>query len=198
MPAPPKRCGISSTARSAAGTVHQIVKEYSKLLVGTESRIKDALTASSVIGADETRLRVATENHWVHVARTDRLTHYACAAGRGKEAMDAVGILPAFVGTLVCDADPAYAQYSQARRGLCGAHLLRELIYIKETCSEQQQWVDPLIKLLLESKAAGEKARAAGAREMSAGEQEKFLRRYDRLVKRAAKPEPSATALAAT
>jgi transposase len=128
--------------------------------------IKDAVTAASVIGADETGLRVAGENHWVHVARTDHLTHYAYSPKRGKEAMDAIGILPAYTGTVVSDALCAYRQYKQSRHALCGAHLLRELTYLKETCAEQQQWTEPLAKLLLEIKAAGERVRAAGGHEI--------------------------------
>jgi hypothetical protein len=62
------------------------------------------VTAAPDIGANETRLRVAGANHWVHDARTDRLTHYAYSARRGKEAMDATGILLAYTGTVVSDA----------------------------------------------------------------------------------------------
>ena len=149
------------------------------------------MTASPVIGADETGLRVAGQGHWVHVARTDRLTHYAYSPKRGKEAMDSIGILPAYTGTVVSDALCAYRQYRQSRHALCGAHLLRELTYIKETCAEQQQWTEPLAKLLLEIKAAGEQVRATGGHEIGQGQQAKFFRRYDRLVARAAKLNPA-------
>ena len=127
-----------------------------------EAGIKDLVTAAPVIGADETGLRVTGQSHRVHVARTDRLTYYAYSPKRGKEAMDSIGILPAYTGTVVSDALCAYRQYRQSRHALCAAHLLQELTYIKETCAEQQQWTEPLAKLLLEIKAAGERVRAAG------------------------------------
>ena len=174
----------------SAGTVYRMTQECSEALRGAESRIKDSVTAAPVIGADETGLRVAGANHWVHVARTESLTHYACSPKRGKEAMDAIGILPAYTGTVVSDALCAYRQYRQSRHGLCGAHLLRELTYIKETCAEQQQWTEPLAKLLLEIKASGERVRAAGGHELGEGQRAKFLRRYDRLVARAARLNP--------
>lgn len=151
----------------SAGTIHRMTEQCSEALSGTEAAIKDAVTSAPVIGADETGLRVAGRGHWVHVARTDRLTHYACSPRRGKEAMDSIGILPAYTGTVVSDALCAYRQYKQSRHALCGAHLLRELTYIKETCAEQQQWTDPLAKLLLEIKASGEKVRSGGGRELS-------------------------------
>jgi transposase len=167
-----------------------MTEECSRALSGIEARIKDAVTASPVIGADETGLRVSGQSHWVHVARTDRLTHYAYSPRRGKEAMDSIGILPAYAGTVVSDALCAYRQYRNSRHGLCNAHLLRELTYIKETCAEQQQWTDPLVKLLVEIKAEGARVRAAGGRELSEGRRAKFFRRYDRLVARAARLNP--------
>jgi transposase len=173
------------------GTVHRIVGECSEALSGAEAAIKDAVTLAPVIGADETGLRVAGRGHWVHVARTDRLTHYAHSAWRGKEAMDSIGILPAYAGTVVSDALCASRQYGQSRHALCGDHLLRELTYIKETCAEQQQWTEPLAKLLLEIKASGEKVQSGGGRELSEEQRAKFFRRYDRLVARAAKLNPA-------
>lgn len=174
----------------SAGTVHRMTVECSEALASAEAGIKDLVTAAPVIGAAETGLRVAGQGHWVHVARTDRLTHYACSPKRGKEAMDSIGILPAYAGTMVSDALCAYRQYRQSCHALCGAHLLRELTYIKETCAEQQQWTEPLAKLLLEMKAAGERARAAGREEMGEAQRVKFFRRYDRVVARAAKLNP--------
>jgi transposase len=172
------------------GTIHRMTEQCAAVLSGVEARIKDLVTAASVIGADETGLRVAGQGHWVHVARTESLTHYACSPKRGQEAMDAIGILPAYTGTVVSDALCAYRQYRQSRHALCGAHLLRELTYIKETCAEQQQWTDPLARLLLEIKAAGERVRAAGGHEIGEGQRAKFFRRYDRIVARASRLNP--------
>ena len=105
-------------------------------LSGTETRVKDALTASPVIGADETGLRVSGQSHRMRVAGTDRLTHYASAPRPGKEAMGSIGLLPAHAGTAVSDALCACRQYRESRHALCGADLLRGLTYIKETCLE--------------------------------------------------------------
>ena len=83
---------------------------------------------SPVIGADETGLRVAGRGGYVHVARTERLTHYAYDERRGKAAMDEIGILPQFTGTLVRDGFSSYRWYWQCRHSLCNAHLLRDLV----------------------------------------------------------------------
>jgi transposase len=53
--------------RISAGTVHRMTEACSEALAGAEAGIKDSVTASPVIGADETGLRVARQGHWVHV-----------------------------------------------------------------------------------------------------------------------------------
>lgn len=172
------------------GTLHTTRERCAAKLVGAEARIKAALRRADVIGADETGLRVAGHSHWVHVARTDDLTHYAADARRGKPAIDAIGILPAFRGVCVRDGWIAYDEYRQARHALCNVHLLRELVYVEEVAAEQQQWTRPLAKLLLDIKAEVGRAQGRGETELSEERLATFTARYDRLVKRAARLNP--------
>jgi transposase len=62
-------------------------------------QIKQKLRCSSVLDADETGLRVEQKCHYVHVASTERLTHYGCDARRGRGAIDEINIVPGFSGT---------------------------------------------------------------------------------------------------
>jgi transposase len=73
---------------------------------------------------------VAGRLHWLHVACSTRFTALSCHRKRGKEGIDAAGVLPGFTGTLVHDAFAPYARYPAARHALCNAHLLRELIAV--------------------------------------------------------------------
>lgn len=173
------------------GTIHTTRLQCSSKLVGIEEQIKQALTESAVIGADETGLRVAGKGHWIHVARTDSLTHYGDDARRGKSAMDAIGILPKFTGVCVHDGWFSYDEYRQATHSVCNAHLLRELVYVEEVCAEQQQWTRPLSKLLLNIKAAVERAKAQGATQLSDERLATYSARYDRVVRRAARLNPT-------
>jgi len=85
-------------------------------LVRCEQRIKAAIRDSPVVGADETGLRVAGGSGWVHVARTESHTHYGYDERRGKAAMDEIGILPEFKGTLVRDGWSSYKWYEFAAK----------------------------------------------------------------------------------
>ena len=92
-------------------TIQRAGRLFSAKLVRSEQRLKAALRDAQVIGADETGLRVAGRGGWVHVARTDALTHYAYDSRRSLDAMQEVGILPQFRDTLVRDGYLSYTRF---------------------------------------------------------------------------------------
>jgi transposase len=172
------------------GTIETTRQRCAAELVGVEEQIKAGIKAAEVIGADETGLRVAGKSHWIHVARTDTLTHYGADARRGKMAMEAIAILPAFKGICVRDGWFSYDEYREATHALCNVHLLRELVYVEEVAAEQGQWTRPPAKLLLDIKAEVERAKEQGATKLSDEQLSRFTARYDRIVKRAARLNP--------
>jgi transposase len=172
----------------SAATIQRAARVSSGKLVNTEQRLKAALREAEVIGVDETGLRVAGSGGYIHVARTAELTHYAYDGRRGKAAMDEIGILPQFRGTLVRDGFSSYQWYEQCRHSLCNVHLLRDLVFVAEVSPEQKVWTEPFAKLLLKIKEAVSKAEA----DAQLGERTKneFLQRYDKLVMRADRLNP--------
>src|SRR5215210_2043714 len=168
--------------RLSAGTVANIVRECSGGLLETELKIKRGLRRSHVIHADETGLRVEGKLAYVHVASNARLTHYGSDARRGKAAMDEIGILPEYRGTCVHDGWLSYTFYSKCRHALCGAHLLRELIYFEELSEETKAWASPLKELLLPMKREAERACAEGATRLAAERLAELTASYDKLV----------------
>jgi len=171
-------------------TVERAGRFFSGKLLRSEQRLKAAIRDSPVVGADETGLRVGGTNGWVHVARTDELTHYAYDARRGLDAMQEVGILPQFRGTLVRDGYLSYTRFERCRHGLCNAHLLRELVFVGESDPAQAAWTKPLAALLIEIKETAAEARAGGESQLSEETKSAYLRRYSRLVKKADKLNP--------
>ena len=171
-------------------TVERAGRLFSGKLVRTEQRIKSAIRESPVVGADETGLRVCGTNGWIHVARTEALTHFAYDSRRGRDAMQEVGILPQFTGTLVRDGYLSYSRFEQCRHSLCNAHLLRDLVYVEEISPQQKVWAAPLASLLIEIEEAAATAVTAGRGQLSEETKSAYLRRYHRLVKKADKLNP--------
>jgi transposase len=177
-------CGISPAALKTVG------QRCSYKLINTELRIKGELKRADVIGADETGVRVGGNNHWIHVTRTEKLTHYGYDTRRGKAAMEAINILPGYKGTLVRDGWYSYDQYLQCEHSLCNAHLLRELIYVGEVDERQKQWTEPMIKLLMEIKEEAERVRDDRQQQIMLQWQEKFVRGYEMLIASAIRINP--------
>src|SRR3954454_6955024 len=114
----------------ATGTVSAWTVRAAAGLEPFTAAARAALTSAELVHADETGLRVAGRLHWLHVASSTRFTALFCHRQRGKEAIDAAGVLPGVTGTLVHDAFAPYARYRSATHALCNAHLLRELIAV--------------------------------------------------------------------
>ncbi len=174
----------------SVATIQRAARICSGKLVNTEQRIKAGIRHSAVIGVDETGLRVAGSGAYIHLARTEELTHYGFDERRGKAAMDEIGILPQFTGTLVRDGWASYKWYEQCRHSLCNVHLLRDLVFITESSPEQKVWTDSFAKLLLKIKEAAAQAKIEDQRGLSEQIKNDFLRRYDKLVKKADRLNP--------
>ncbi len=143
----------------SVGTLQALVQRCAQHLEPVEQQIKAALSRADVLHQDETGLYVAGQRYWMHVSATEHLTHYAVHPKRGKEALDAIGILKDFQGISVHDGLQSYWLYL-CQHALCNVHHLRELIFLEE--EQQQTWAAEMKDLLLDIKAAVEQARAEG------------------------------------
>src|SRR2546430_4190508 len=152
-------------------------------------RIKRALHTSQVVHNDETGFRVNKKRWWLHVAATRCFTLYLAHPKRGKEATDAMEILPNFLGTSMHDSLISYLQYA-CTHALCGVHYLRELTFVFERF--EQRWAKEMKALLLEIKACVHRAREEGMTSLSQVVKQDFERRYAQLVQTgmAANPPP--------
>jgi transposase len=137
-------------------TVLAAVAEARERLEPTVAAIGQAIVAAPIVPADETGLRVDGKLQWLHVLATTCLTWMGIHPNRGKKAIDAFGLLTAFVGTLVHDGWQPYRDLV-CQPALCNAHHLRELTYLFEEMG--QTWANRLIELLL---AACPEVTAAG------------------------------------
>ncbi len=70
----------------------------------------------------------------MHSASSGKFVLVTVHAKRGREGMDAAGVLPAFAGIACHDAWAPYDSYDGvAGHALCNAHVLRELAAVTET-----------------------------------------------------------------
>lgn len=143
----------------SVATIVNLVQQCAEQLSEVEQQIKSALVQAAVLHQDETGLSVAGKRHWVHVSATPTLTHYAAHPKRGKEALEAIGILPGFQGVSVHDGWRSYWAYA-CQHATCNVHLLRDLTFLWE--EQQQDWAQDMKDLLLSMKEAVEHARAQG------------------------------------
>ncbi len=174
----------------SAGTVANLIRECASRLVDTELKIKRGLRRLPIIHADETGLRVNKKLSYVHVASTERLTHYASATHRGRTAIDEVNLLPRYCGTCVHDWLLAYTHYTRCRHAQGGVHLLRELTSFEELCAETMAWAAPLKELLLEMKREVERVREEGGRRLDHQRLTVLAESYEGLVAAGLRAQP--------
>ena len=153
--------------RFANHRISDVVKEIGRCVAG-----------SRVAHFDETGLRMNGKLHYAHVASTRQYTYLYFSAKRGVEAMNEGGVLPDFRGVAVHDCWPPYWKYDQATHSVCCAHLLRELIGIKEN-HQKQVWAPLFLNLLLRMKAAKERAIRLGKNALSKSQRVLFSCLYD-------------------
>lgn len=149
----PSPGALAAQARKIAGLVCPAI-----------AAITAALAGADVAHFDETGFRVAGKLAWVHSASAGKFVLVTVHPKRGKQGMDAAGVLPAFAGIACHDAWKPYDSYDNvAGHALCGAHLLRELTAVTETGAEADViWARQAIDALLELNKAAAAAREAG------------------------------------
>jgi transposase len=129
-------------------TLQSAIQTASSKLEGFEAKTKDLLQKAKLAHADETGLRVDGQLHWLHNLSTRLLTWYGVHRHRGRQAIEAFGILRRFRGRLIHDCWASYFALKHCLHGLCNAHLLRELTFIHEV--QGQPWAGKMCDLLVE------------------------------------------------
>jgi len=161
------------------GTLARALAQAHERLEPVEQQIHAGLRRSPSVHFDETGLRIASLRQWAHSAGTKTLTLYRAHPKRGREAIDAMGVLPGYEGVSIHDAYTSYLSYP-GRHALCNAHLLRDLVAVEE--ETQAAWAASMRGLLLEIKEAATQARASHAAQLEPALIESFRVRYDTLL----------------
>jgi transposase len=114
----------------------------------TEMDIKQQIIKSEVMHNDETGIRCEKKTQWIHSSSTALYTHYSIQSKRGKEGIDAIGILLNYKGISVHDRWASYDDYDCVH-ALCNAHLLRDLKFLAE--ENDSDWAEKMIPVLVQA-----------------------------------------------
>lgn len=161
------------------GTLANFSASCSERLEPVDAFIRAQVSTAAVAGFDETGMRAIGSLHWLHTVSTSFLTWYFAHAKRGREAMDAAGVLPDFKGRAVHDFWDPYQKYD-CDHAFCNAHLLRELVFLWE--EQKQAWAKIMIDHLLAIKTAVDTARQGGQSALNAENRDSFYARYIQIV----------------
>ncbi len=159
------------------GSIFNFNKEAFTLLAYFENRAKQELAGAEIAHADETGINRNGSRIWLHCLSNPEWTLFYPHEKRGKEAMDAMGILPVFNGTLCHDHWKPYYRYG-CIHALCNAHHLRELTFAH--AQDNQQWAKEMKDLL---ETINMDVNVAGG-VLDATESKKHRKKYQDLIKR--------------
>ena len=165
--------------RPSVGTLFNTQKSAHQRLSRFAEDLKTVLRAEPVLGFDETGVRSQKRLWWLHSASARYYVAYHLHRKRGQQAMKDIGILPEFRGIALHDFWSSYFHFD-CQHALCIAHLLRELIFIKERYA--QLWAEKLIKLFLEMKAAVEDALDKGQSTLAFSQLRTFRKSYHAIL----------------
>lgn len=129
-------------------TLQSARQEQYDALEPFENRLVEILPQEPILHADETSVPINKVKHWLHVLCTPLLTFFAIHLSRGKEAIEAIGIIPKFTGWLMHDFLSSYLNFENCLHTFCKSHLMRELVFLFE--QHQQAWAKDLYDLFLE------------------------------------------------
>jgi transposase len=142
------------------------------------ARLREGLLASPVLHADETGTRVGTTKRWVHTLASNLLTLLVVHEKRGIEALEDIGLLAEFSGTLVHDGFATYELFDGLTHAQCAAHLVRHLASVGRTAAFAH-WCAEMTEILMLAKAASETAAAEGRSRVPVARRGTIRRRYD-------------------
>ena len=132
------------------GSVSNILNRMRKQGLIKYNEIKQEIQSSSVVGADETGMRLNKNLYWIWVFQNELSTFVFPHSSRGKAAIDSEFSDGLPNSLLVTDCHSSYFNMKTAGHQICLAHLLRKLIYLT-VLDEKQDWSVRMLALLRES-----------------------------------------------
>jgi transposase len=106
----------------STGWLCAVQAEAAGKLAGFLATVKEQISKAPVVHADETGTHVGLVKHWVHTLSTNLLTLLVVHPKRGREALEDIGVLGDYRGTVVHDGWAPYDTLAEATHAQCGVH----------------------------------------------------------------------------
>ena len=135
----------------AESTLLNFIRRLYEALEVWEAQAIEQLLLMPTMHVDETSFRVDRKNHWIHVYSSGDITLKMLHRKRGKAAIEENHIIPRYGGIIIHDCWASYLSYDHVGHGLCGSHLLRELVFVIE--ANDYRWARNMKRLLQETSA---------------------------------------------
>ena len=161
----------------STGSLFNFNKEAYNLLGKFDTMAKEKLIDSELAHTDETGINMNGKRLWLHAVGNDQWTYLYPHTKRGSEAMDEIGIIPAFAGVLCHDHWKPYYTYTQCKHALCNAHHLRELEWSSTVGG--QRWAKTMKNFL---EQLNKKVNAAGGK-LSVKQSAQYKKCYRRILR---------------
>lgn len=170
----------------AEASLLKFVLRLHQALEPWEARAIETLLLEPALHADETSFRVDCKNYWIHVYSAGGTTLKLLHRKRGNEAIVGLNIIPRYGGAIIHDCWASYLSYDHCRHGLCGSHLLRELVFIID--SNGYNWARNMKRLLRQTSRIVAKRKAKCLTEQ---EYANLQRLYRNILTRGSKELPA-------
>jgi len=169
---------------SEATLLKYVMQSYHCLARWEQSAVEQIL-AMPAMHVDETSLRVDKKNYWIHVCSAGEITLKFLHPNRGREAIEAIGVIPRYGGVVIHDCWTSYLAYDHCGHGLCGSHLLRELTFLVD--ANGYAWAANMKRLLQETCATVAKHES---KKLTRREYKNLQKRYRNILTRGEKELP--------
>lgn len=167
-------------------TLLKYVTQLYLALEAWEGESIEYLLKRQALHVDETSLRVDKKNRWIHVYSSGEVTLKFLHARRGTEAIEDINIIPRYGGVIIHDCWASYLAYDHCDHGLCGSHLLRELVFVID--SNGYAWALNMKRLLQDTCARVKKSKC---KKLTQTEYANLQKRYRNILTRGEKEMPA-------
>jgi len=132
------------------GTIDNILHRMEERLTPAYESIRERISVSEVVGADETGHSVNGKMRWAWELQTENLTYITAGHSRKKEVF--TSIMPKGMpdSILVSDCYSSYFSANVKNHQICTSHILRELIYLSELYKDNS-WSQQMANLIREA-----------------------------------------------